>query len=74
MSISNWLDNVRIDDDPLGDLMSEMQRNRHTLPSVFKNLNTVRAYLANHGMEGKDYLAPFVWRRYRRWQDAHPWD
>jgi hypothetical protein len=68
----SWLEKSHITDDPAGDLMSDMRRDP-TLPTFFRNIREMRAYLVSRGACPEALQAlPVVWRRYSSWLMRNP--
>lgn len=70
---TTWLASARVTDDPAGDLIADMRREQETMPSIFKNIREMRAYLVSRracpdAMEA----VPAVWRRYSSWLMRNP--
>jgi hypothetical protein len=68
-----WLATALITDDPAGDLIADMRREQETMPSLFKNIRDMRAYLVSRRACPEALAAvPAVWRRYSKWLMRHP--
>jgi hypothetical protein len=68
-----WLAHARITDDPAGDLIADMRREQETMPSLFKNIREMRAYLVSRRAcpEALEAVST-VWRRYSSWIMRNP--
>ena len=71
-AVSDWLTAARVTDDPAGDLIADMRRDK-TIPSLFGNIREMRSHLRLRGACPEALAAvPVVWRRYKSWLDHHP--
>jgi hypothetical protein len=70
--VKEWLHYARRTDDPAGDLIADMARDRD-LPPLFRNIGHMRSYLQQEGAcrEALDAV-PVVWRRYNGWLTRNP--
>jgi hypothetical protein len=72
MTVAIWVKRARITKSPAGDLIADMREDKD-LPDVFANIGAMRAYLRAHNACSEALAAvPIVWRRYKHWQDRHP--
>ena len=68
--MQSWLMAARITDDPEGDLIDDMRRDKN-LPRLFSNVGDMRSYLIQmRACQGALDTVPRVWRRYRRWLET----
>jgi hypothetical protein len=69
---TKWLAQTTITDDPVGDLIADMQRDVRqgvTIPS-FNNIGDMRAVLCSrNACDEALATVPAAWRRYKRWRD-----
>jgi hypothetical protein len=68
----NFLAHARVTDDPAGDLIKDMRRDK-TLPPLFGSIKEMREYLHRRGAcLGALEAVPVVWRRYSTWLARNP--
>lgn len=73
-----WLSGAKRTNDPAGDLVDDMRRDRRVnplFPIDFPNLRFLQAYLIERGAcDGAFFAARVVWRRFARWlaREAKP--
>jgi len=60
-----WLSRARITDNPIGDLIADMRRDRKA-PASFAGIRDLRSYLAR-GSASKAAVDG-MWRRFKLWQ------
>jgi hypothetical protein len=69
MAFGEWLERARVTDDPEGDLIDDIRRDRNP-PPQFPTLEAMQRYLqSRNACQQAIEAAPIVWRRYRRWQN-----
>jgi hypothetical protein len=70
--VKEWLYYARRTDDPAGDLIADLARDRD-LPPLFRNIDHMRSFLQQR-MACREALdaVPIVWRRYNRWLTRNP--
>jgi hypothetical protein len=65
-SFLDWLAHAHISDDPIGDLIADLQRDRRT-PASISSCAALRRYLrSRRACRAALHAAPKVWHQYRR--------
>jgi hypothetical protein len=73
MAIGDWLKHARTTDDPAGDLIADMKADRNLPLRNVTSFGALRSYLiSKNACHGAIEAAQVVCRRYRAWQDRHP--